>query len=182
VTGVASPGRLRLQVFSTSWRFHPPRAWWPCFMPHPLMGLCPPELCSSRAAVRCLQRRYPHDVSTNPTAEPPAPNPTAETAGDKTSIWNGPGSALASRVLLHARVRHPWRRRLDRHRARSSPGLCALQGFSPAEMARPSPPLPSWAWPARTRTADWAALQGLTSSGIGSSLSRPPTLLGFVAS
>jgi hypothetical protein len=29
---------LRLQVFSTSWRFCPPRACWPYFMPDPLMG------------------------------------------------------------------------------------------------------------------------------------------------
>jgi hypothetical protein len=58
-TGLASPGHLHLQVFSTSWRFHPPRAWWPCFMPHPLLGLHPSEPCSSRAAARRLRRRSP---------------------------------------------------------------------------------------------------------------------------
>jgi len=36
---VCMPFRLRLQVFSTSWRFHPPRACRPCFMPDPLLGL-----------------------------------------------------------------------------------------------------------------------------------------------
>ena len=36
--GFASPDRLRLQVFSTSWRFDPPRACRPCFMPDPLLG------------------------------------------------------------------------------------------------------------------------------------------------
>ena len=34
----AEPDRQRLQVFSTSWRVHPPRACWPCFMPDPLLG------------------------------------------------------------------------------------------------------------------------------------------------
>jgi hypothetical protein len=59
MTGLASPGRLRPQVFSTSRRLHPPRACRPCFMPDPLMGLCPSELSSSRAAVRRLRRRSP---------------------------------------------------------------------------------------------------------------------------
>ena len=62
LAGLASPGRLRPQVFSTSRRFRPPRAWRPCFMPHPLMGFHPPELCSSRAAVRRFQRRCPLGV------------------------------------------------------------------------------------------------------------------------
>jgi len=34
----AWPDRLRLQVFATSWRIHPPRACRPCFMPDPLLG------------------------------------------------------------------------------------------------------------------------------------------------
>jgi hypothetical protein len=58
----ASPQRLRPQVFSTSRRLDPPRACWPCFMPDPLMGFCPSELCSPRRAVRRLRRRSPHDV------------------------------------------------------------------------------------------------------------------------
>jgi hypothetical protein len=62
LVGFASPGRLRPQVFSTSRRFRPPRACWPCFMPDPLLGFYPSELCSSRGAVRCLQRQYPRDV------------------------------------------------------------------------------------------------------------------------
>ena len=59
MAGFASPNRLRPQVFSTSRRLHPPRACRPCFMPDPLMGFCPPKLCSSRAAVRRLRRRSP---------------------------------------------------------------------------------------------------------------------------
>jgi hypothetical protein len=38
LVGPAFPDRLRLQVFSTSWRLHPPRACRPCFMPDPLLG------------------------------------------------------------------------------------------------------------------------------------------------
>jgi len=38
LVGPASPNRLRLQVFTTSWRVHPPRACRPCFMPDPLLG------------------------------------------------------------------------------------------------------------------------------------------------
>jgi hypothetical protein len=38
MAGHASPNRLRLQVFTTSWRLHPPRACRPCFMPDPLLG------------------------------------------------------------------------------------------------------------------------------------------------
>ena len=59
---LASPHRRRPQVFSTSRRFTPPRACWPCFVPDPLMGLCPSELCSPHRAVRRLQRRAPPDV------------------------------------------------------------------------------------------------------------------------
>jgi len=38
LAGPASPDRLRLQVFSTSWHLHPLRACRPCFMPDPLLG------------------------------------------------------------------------------------------------------------------------------------------------
>jgi hypothetical protein len=63
---LASPHRLRPQVFSTSRRFDPPRACRPCFMPNPLMGLRPTELCSPRAAVRRLRRRCPPAVWNTP--------------------------------------------------------------------------------------------------------------------
>jgi hypothetical protein len=58
-TRLASPCHLRPQVFSTSRRLDPPRACRPCFMPDPLMGLHPSELCSSHTAVRHLRRRCP---------------------------------------------------------------------------------------------------------------------------
>jgi hypothetical protein len=38
LAGSASPDRQRLQVLTTSWRLHPPRACRPCFMPDPLLG------------------------------------------------------------------------------------------------------------------------------------------------
>jgi len=41
--------RLRLQVLSTSWRLHPPRACRPCFMPDPLLGLPSRALLLSRS-------------------------------------------------------------------------------------------------------------------------------------
>jgi hypothetical protein len=63
---LASPHRLRPQVFSTSRRFDPPRACRPCFMPNPLMGLRPSELFSSHAAVRRLRRRCPLGVGNTP--------------------------------------------------------------------------------------------------------------------
>jgi hypothetical protein len=63
MVGLATPGRLRPQVFSTSRRVsYPPRACRPCFMPDPLMGLRPSELCSRRVAVRRLRRRSPPGV------------------------------------------------------------------------------------------------------------------------
>jgi hypothetical protein len=84
MTGFASPDRLHLQVFSTSWRFDPPRACRPCFMPDPLLGLRPPELSSSRVAVRRLRRLSPHVVRRDRRAclsdeIRRAPNPNAET-------------------------------------------------------------------------------------------------------
>jgi hypothetical protein len=130
---LASPNRLHLQVFSTSWRLCPPRAWWPCFMPHPLLGLRPSELCSFRAAVRRLQRLCPLVVKANPNHASRAPQtaetdhralhcsaPTTEVAEHRpkpvtagrnhlhpNSFRNRPGSAPAFRALLHTKVRHP---------------------------------------------------------------------------
>jgi hypothetical protein len=77
MAGLASPNRLRLQVLSTSWRLHPPRASAGPISCRIRSWGHPPELCSSRAAVRRSQRRSPLGVTT------------------------------ASRVFLHARIRHP---------------------------------------------------------------------------
>jgi hypothetical protein len=62
-----------------STRFDPPRACRPCFMPDPLMGLHPSELCSHHVAVRRLRRRSPLGVG--PCSSPsrhPAPVRTRE--------------------------------------------------------------------------------------------------------
>jgi hypothetical protein len=93
-----------------------------------------------------------------------------------------PESAPAFRALLHSGVRHHTAGGLDRRRARSSPGLYALQGSLPRWLgtAFTAPPLMGLAH--RAQATGRAALQGLTTSEIGSSLSRPPTLLGLLAS
>jgi len=62
--GLGAPDRLHLQVVSTSWCFHPPQGYWPCFMPDPLLGT-PFRAFPFRAAVRRLRRVYPLDVSTS---------------------------------------------------------------------------------------------------------------------
>jgi len=41
--GLASPGTFRSQVFATSQRVSPPRAWRVCFTPLTSLGFCPPE-------------------------------------------------------------------------------------------------------------------------------------------
>ena len=79
----------------------------------------------------------------------------------------------------------PAERWLDRTEARSSPGNCAPPGFSlpQAEMERFSPRLPSRAWQSHVRKSerDRPLLRVLLPAGIGLSLARLPTLLGFLA-
>jgi len=72
-------------------------------------GVSPSELCSSRAAVHRLRRRYPHDVGTplhkrhRPRAPPRNRSSKTEASDLKRDTANGD---LAYRVLLHTRVRH----------------------------------------------------------------------------
>jgi len=82
----------------------------------------PPELSSSRAAVRCSQRRYP------------------------------PGVPTAFRALLHARVRHSVQRfRLKTERV-ALLGIFPSRVFTPSALDRPSPDLPSCGYsPGRKR-------------------------------
>jgi hypothetical protein len=160
LAGFASPDRLHLQVFSTSWRLDPPRACRPCFMPDPLMGLRPSELCSSRAAVRRLRRPYPHDVrQLTPTVpitrtrqpKPPStddvlhraqrPKPPrcegagqAEPAAEATDTEGPSGTApraFPPSGFCSTRESATPDRRFRPARARSSPGLSALQGVPP---------------------------------------------------
>jgi len=110
----------------------------------------PPEPSSSRAAVRCFQRRSPLGVRT------------------------------AFRVLLNARVHHPVQLfRLKTGRV-ALLGLFPFRVLSLSTLVRPSSDLPSCGCPFGL-TAERAPLQGLSRREHGSSLSRPPTLLGFVA-
>lgn len=166
---------LRPQVFSTSRRFDPPCACWPCFMPDPLMGLHPSELCSSRAAVHRLRRLSPLDVGK------PAPTIATSHAETHAKLRFPPGS-LEFRGLLHAKVRHCRPDGLGLYAARGSHGLSTLQGFLPTcgDTAFTVSPLMSFALCIRERTPS-AALQGLDHKQIGSSPKRPPTLLGFIA-
>jgi hypothetical protein len=86
----------------------------------------------------------------------------------------------AFRVLLHARVRHPVQRfRLKTERV-ALLGLFPSRVFSLPTLARPSPVLPSCGCPFGL-TAERPPLQGVSRRELGSSLSRPPTLLGFLA-
>jgi hypothetical protein len=102
-------------------------------------------------------------IRTKPTTEKPRPT-TSPT-----------GSCSARESATYQRWFRP-------KAARGSPGLSPSRVFPLTGMARLSPRLPSWAWLDRSHATGRAALQGLASSEIGSSLSRPPTLLGFTAS
>jgi hypothetical protein len=73
----------------------------------------PPELCSSRAAVRCFQRRSPLGVTT------------------------------ASRVLLHAGVRHSIQLFKLKTERVALLGIFPSRVFTPSALVRPSPVLPS---------------------------------------
>jgi hypothetical protein len=96
-------------------------------------------------------------------------------------IRHGPGSALAFRALLHARVRH---RPAAFYTAARRVALLGFHppGFSPSlarrDLHRTSP---HGLHSSRRERPDGRTPQGLTSSEIGWSLSRLPTLLGFVA-
>jgi hypothetical protein len=149
MTGFASPDRLHLRVFSTSWRLDPPRACRPCFMPDPLLGLRPPELCSSRAAVRRLRRLSPHVVWMNPSSPPhrcadlcarparrcrnsAARDPNAgPVRGPELTGSDEPAEASPPSGVCSSRESATSRRRIRSTRARSSPGLFALQGSPP---------------------------------------------------
>jgi hypothetical protein len=175
MAGFASPSRLRLQVFSTSWRFGPPRACRPCFMPDPLMGLRPPEPCSLFAAVRRFRRRSPRDIGQRPSPSHRSQSSPKRPLGPATERLGNASPPSGFRTAKRSATRHRWFRPDG---ARSSPGLWPSRVFPPAGTTGGGrSPLTSLA--DRARTTEPAAPQGLHSAGMGSSLSRPPTLLGF---
>jgi len=78
--GLPSPNRLRLQVFSTSWRLHPPERLPALFRAGSAHGVRPSKLCSSHAGERRLRRHCPPVVQatlrTNPTVHTKRKRPT----------------------------------------------------------------------------------------------------------
>jgi len=98
--GLTSPGSLNLLT--------PKRRPMPAgpIQTRSALGVCPSEPCSSRAAVRRLQRPCPHVVG---FPRPTSPlNPVAEACAPRQHrISEANPRALAFRALLHARVRSP---------------------------------------------------------------------------
>jgi hypothetical protein len=130
--GLASPDRLRPQVFSTSRRFfNPPRACRPCFMPDPLLGLRPSELYSHRVAVRRLQRRSPRGVG--PRSFPSLRPAPAHAREDRSLLGPGrplPLPTLAEALAVRSRCR-PSRRRRNAAEPNGRPTLWSRSSFVP---------------------------------------------------
>jgi hypothetical protein len=112
------------------------------FRPVPLLGLRPPELCSSHAAVRRLRRQSPPAVrsplsitthgqrvpSLSPRKQAPAQTPPGEEPSEPST--SGHYSTRESATS---------RRRFRPPRARSSPGLSHPPGVCPSErLAQPA--------------------------------------------
>jgi hypothetical protein len=85
----------------------------------------PPELCSSRAAVRCSQRRSPLGVR------------------------------AAFRVLLHAGVRHPVQLFKLKTERVALLGIFPSRVCALSTLARPSPDLPSCGFQLRRKRLNW---------------------------
>jgi hypothetical protein len=102
---------------------------------------------------------------------------------DRTSGRDGPESFFTFRGLIPAAIRHSRAGCLGRYAARSSPGLSTLQGVPPlCGRLGSHRAFPSWVSLCRAQATGKATLQGIARSEVGWSLSRLPTLLGFVAS
>jgi hypothetical protein len=132
--GLPHPTRLRPQVFATSRRLHPPCACRPCFMPDPLMGLRPPELCSSRAAVRRSRRLIP---SCRSLPSDPVPDAAEARAAQPVVADHAPKHAAFAASAVRANIEvgtHGMRTEQD-------PKTRRLQGFAPRESP---PPLRGW--------------------------------------
>jgi hypothetical protein len=123
-------------------------------------------------------RPGPKSVSESSTSARCASEAEASILPNERSRW--PESFFTFRGLIPAAIRYSHAGCLGQRAARSSPGLFALQGVPPLCVGATliEPPLMNFHH--RTRTACDAVLQGFRSE-VGSSLSRPPTLLGFLA-
>jgi hypothetical protein len=136
LVGLASPGRQHLQVFSTSWRLNRPEPAglvscrirsWGCTLQSFAPPLQPHAVSGAVALLSFRRTRRPAPLHRRAIRRPPAVRvcPIAEAPGVS------PGSAAAFRALLHIGVHHFATGGLGRRRARSSPGLLALQGVPP---------------------------------------------------
>jgi hypothetical protein len=140
------PERLRLQVFSTSWRLCPPNACRSLFQIESALGVLPSELFSSHVAVRRLQRPCPPDVRLAPVhLAQHRPSQEPKLRAKKVRKARSRKAGPAFRASGHVRVRHP-RRLVRSPTARSSPGIRPSRVFPLVGMERPSPFLPSWAY------------------------------------
>jgi hypothetical protein len=130
--GLPRPHRRRLQVFTTSWRFVPLRACWPCFMPDPLMGFTlqsfPPPVQPYAVSDACS----PHDVEfarkvprLERSTVAPKRASTTETAVAR------PAKHSPSTGCCSTRKSATDQRWFRPPRARSSPGSFPLQGVPP---------------------------------------------------
>jgi len=145
-------------------------------------GVRPSERSSSRAAVRRLRRRCPLVVGT-----PPRPARTMVGSREHRSAapnlsplkWAGRRSVPRLQGFAPHESPPPRLDGLGRTGARSSPGIHPLRGFPPHRngAAFTAPPLmrfPVWA-----QAAARVLFRVLLTGEVGSSLSRPPTSLGF---
>jgi hypothetical protein len=156
-----------------------------------------PESCAGFAATRRLRRRTSRRSprrGRSPVEWSPGPKPLRcehlrpflerpKPPLDRTSGRDGPESFLTFRGLIPAAIRHTRADCLGRRVARSSPGLDALQGVPPlCGRLGSHRAFPSWVLFRRAQATGEPTLQGVARSEVGSSLSRLPTLMGFVAS
>jgi hypothetical protein len=150
VTGFASPGRLRPQVFSTSRRLDPPCAYRPCFVPDPLMGFRPTERCSARAAVRRLRRRVPSCRWMIPRSHLDPPEKPERTSGRFARAGRPEPIESSARAY---RARPPKRHDTEELLELAQQEHPRLQGFAPRER----PPHTSRRFrPARSALLSWA--------------------------
>jgi hypothetical protein len=146
------------------------------------LGVLPSKLCSSRVAVRCLQRRCPPVVETSLRPARVAGGRRNRRSGapnHQRPIWACRRSAPRLQGFAPHESPPPRPGGLGRTEVRGSLGLHPLQGVPSHRngTAFTAPPLmrfPVWA-----QAAAWDLYRVLLTDEVGWSLSRLPTLLGF---
>lgn len=147
MVGIASPNRLHLQVFTTSWRLNPPRVYWPFFMPDPLMGFplqsftppAQPYTVSDTAPLLPLDiHRFPFDSTLLPYF--PVQGLSSTSKGSLQARVYTPSSGFSS---TRESVTHPGG--LDQYEHIALLSLRPLQGFPPRfkrhDLHHASPPV-----------------------------------------